>query len=460
MTLALSLQSDIKSIGAYCGFAALVGLALLALLYFAQAREMRRMSEWIEREEERRRFVPAPVARQPVAVPVVAVPPAATPGAVTTAVPGVRRVAVPATPAAAPATGVIPAATPAAAPATGVIGAATPAATVVVPPPSAETDAADPPEADVAASVGAGIPESVAEAAPAAEPGAEEEHADEAPADLPPAPAIALASAPPPTAEPRRVQWPRPEEEAAPPAEVEAEAASPEPRVPDPPPLAPSTVAGSRPRFPPPPSPAGGSAPASSPAEMLRATPADSLTTIRRPEPTRRREREVEDTADERGGGPSRVPWSTIRLVLAAVVIVAVLIFIVQSAFGGGGGKHHDTPPAGSTQTNGGPAPGSVTVAVLNGTGTPHLASGAAGVLAGLGFREGAVADASSQGHKATIVYYVAPSDRTAAIEVARDLRVNTIHVHHAHASTVAAASVTGGVPQVIVLLGSNYAAR
>ena len=42
MVLAFSLSSEIKTIGSYAGFAALVAVALLVLLYFAQARETRR----------------------------------------------------------------------------------------------------------------------------------------------------------------------------------------------------------------------------------------------------------------------------------------------------------------------------------------------------------------------------------------------------------------------------------
>ena len=143
------------------------------------------------------------------------------------------------------------------------------------------------------------------------------------------------------------------------------------------------------------------------------------------------------------------------------MIVAVLLIFIVQSAFGGGGTKPPGkSPTTGSARTGGGPAPGSVTVAVLNGTPTAHLASGAAGVLAGLGFREGAVADAASQGHRTTVVYFIAGSDRAAALEVARDLNVNAIHVHKASASTIAAAAGTGGIPQVIVTLGRDYAKR
>jgi hypothetical protein len=62
MVLAFSLQSDVKSIGAYAGFAAIIGLALLVLLYFAQAREIRRLSDWLEQQEDRLRNLPARAA--------------------------------------------------------------------------------------------------------------------------------------------------------------------------------------------------------------------------------------------------------------------------------------------------------------------------------------------------------------------------------------------------------------
>ncbi|MGI8801783.1 MAG: hypothetical protein ACR2KV_06360, partial [Solirubrobacteraceae bacterium] len=50
---AFSLSAEIQTIGAYAGFAAVIGLAVLALLYFAQARELRRLSEWAGRAPER-----------------------------------------------------------------------------------------------------------------------------------------------------------------------------------------------------------------------------------------------------------------------------------------------------------------------------------------------------------------------------------------------------------------------
>ena len=49
----LSLSSQIEKYGAYAGLAAVVGLGVLALLYFAQAREVKRLREWAGRAPER-----------------------------------------------------------------------------------------------------------------------------------------------------------------------------------------------------------------------------------------------------------------------------------------------------------------------------------------------------------------------------------------------------------------------
>src|SRR3954447_9185401 len=44
--LAFSLQDQVEKYGAYVGIAAFFGLAFLSLLYFAQAREVKRLREW------------------------------------------------------------------------------------------------------------------------------------------------------------------------------------------------------------------------------------------------------------------------------------------------------------------------------------------------------------------------------------------------------------------------------
>src|SRR4051795_10427376 len=76
--LALSVSGKVEQYGAYAGFAAVLGLAILSLLYFAQARELKRLREWAGRAPERaaemearvqaeaqRRAAAPPVAAQP-----------------------------------------------------------------------------------------------------------------------------------------------------------------------------------------------------------------------------------------------------------------------------------------------------------------------------------------------------------------------------------------------------------
>src|SRR5262245_45059410 len=55
--LALSLADQVEKYGAYAGIAAFLGLAVLSLLYFAQAREVKRLREWAGRAPERARAV-------------------------------------------------------------------------------------------------------------------------------------------------------------------------------------------------------------------------------------------------------------------------------------------------------------------------------------------------------------------------------------------------------------------
>jgi hypothetical protein len=50
---AISVTQKIKDLGAYAGFASILGLAVLSVLYFAQARELKRLREWAGRAPER-----------------------------------------------------------------------------------------------------------------------------------------------------------------------------------------------------------------------------------------------------------------------------------------------------------------------------------------------------------------------------------------------------------------------
>src|SRR5512134_3519267 len=54
---AFSLEDQVEKYGAYVGIAAFFGLAVLSLLYFAQAREVKRLREWAGRAPERAREV-------------------------------------------------------------------------------------------------------------------------------------------------------------------------------------------------------------------------------------------------------------------------------------------------------------------------------------------------------------------------------------------------------------------
>ena len=51
--LALSLSDTFTKVGAIVAFAAFLGIALLAMLFFAQARELKRLREWSEQEPAR-----------------------------------------------------------------------------------------------------------------------------------------------------------------------------------------------------------------------------------------------------------------------------------------------------------------------------------------------------------------------------------------------------------------------
>src|SRR6059058_4549106 len=106
---ALHVSQRIKDYGSYAGFACVLGLAVLSLLYFAQAREVKRLREWAGRAPERDAELQARVAAE------------AQQRATTAAAP---KPAAPAAPAAAPAAAA--AATAAATPAPGQQPAAQP----------------------------------------------------------------------------------------------------------------------------------------------------------------------------------------------------------------------------------------------------------------------------------------------------------------------------------------------
>src|SRR5687767_6790633 len=64
LILAFSLQDQVEKYGAYVGLAAFLGLAVLSLLYFAQARELKRLRDWAGRAPERAQELEARVVAQ------------------------------------------------------------------------------------------------------------------------------------------------------------------------------------------------------------------------------------------------------------------------------------------------------------------------------------------------------------------------------------------------------------
>src|SRR5688500_20249294 len=64
LILAFSIQDQVEKYGAYVGLAAFLGLAVLSLLYFAQARELKRLRDWAGRSPERAQELEARVVAQ------------------------------------------------------------------------------------------------------------------------------------------------------------------------------------------------------------------------------------------------------------------------------------------------------------------------------------------------------------------------------------------------------------
>jgi len=260
-------------------------------------------------------------------------------------------------------------------------------------------------------------------------------------------PPLAQQRVPPATLPPA---WEEPEHGEAPPVSAQsavapvrgARAAARE----EPPVLAPATAAGSRPRYPPPPAEAGRADPVGATARVSAAAAAGGGGA------TLRRERR--SGADDGADGPGH-SGSTLRLAVIAVVLVGVIVLVASQLLSGGS----STPPASttSTQSTSGPAPSSVTVAVLNGTTEGGLAGRVAATLSSKGYRRGAVANAPTQNHTSTVIEYTS-GNRNAAIEVAIALALTPAQVVPASGATLAAASQSGASPTAIVLLGSNYA--
>ncbi|MET0770175.1 MAG: hypothetical protein ABW081_09690 [Solirubrobacteraceae bacterium] len=91
---ALSFQDQVEKYGVYVGIASFFGLALLSVLYFSQARELKRLREWAGRAPERARELEQRVVAQATATVARRAPQMpATPGKPAGAIAPARRLA-------------------------------------------------------------------------------------------------------------------------------------------------------------------------------------------------------------------------------------------------------------------------------------------------------------------------------------------------------------------------------
>jgi hypothetical protein len=376
--LAFSVQDQVEKYGAYIGVASFLGLALLSILYFAQAREVRRLRDWAGRAPERDAELEARVtsqAEEALRAPARAPEP-------------VRRPAVAAVGNLSQETQIAPPPTPIATPASN--GHAVPMG---------------PRPATAAAAVAAAV--AAAGAGSADEPESEEQAV---------APVAATATVP---AEP-----------AAAPAESDGDTGDD---------AAGGTngngtgtgEAVAIPRATPRPV-----APARRPAQPLRASERSTAVPPRRPTPPRVGARPSRPSAAA-PAGESRGRGRGILLgVLAGLVVLAVAAVAITTL--GGGGDEKPAPnttepiasstPGDSSAAAGGPAKADTVVVILNGTTTDGLAAQAKTALQEAGYTSDNIPTdtANNQATPTSTVYY-APSRRRQALAVSRALKIDQV---------------------------------
>jgi hypothetical protein len=475
---ALSLSNTFTQVGAIAAFAALLGIAILSLLAFSQAREIKRLREWAGRAPERaseleqRVSVEAAARMQRTATPVGAarVIPRKTPlvsAPVSTAVhataanaTGIAASPVSPNPSATPNLP-IPGAQPAAAPIAGTPAAAsTPVAGAISPAPAVPEDESEP---------------SVDESAPAkAEPTTVN---GQAPHDVQP-----VGNAQSPSAQPLSEPAQAPVAGTPAPATAAAQAAGvaarpslpPSPASPSPPgpsaiPLrgAASAAAGA---------PVRSASSSSAPVAAARRTPSRAVAGAppRAPVPPRASAPTSgvpsERTPDAQPGAsgpkyfkPERTRARGTALIVAGVIAVVLVAVVAVLALKGGGSAtpttHGSTPtssakarPAASHGTVSNPA--DVAVTVLNGTETNGLAHHLAGDLQQSGYARAAASAAVPPGTHATTVVEYAAGHRADGQAVAKALDVKRVQAIEGSIASLASTA------SVVVVAGADQAAQ
>jgi hypothetical protein len=407
MPLALSVHNFITSVGADAGFASIIGLAILVLLYFAHAKETSNLHE--EAEELAHRLLEAEtrlaqLSRQQPA-------PAPAPGAVAPAPASQAARSAAAPPIRAGLAGAAAIAVPAAP--VGVGAPALASATRMIPAVSAEPD----PDHDLAPADVPGVDEQAEPAVPA---GAEQIAA---------AQGARAAAASAPVKE--RPAGPTPATAAG-----AANGGNGERRV-----AAPVGV---------------GAPPESPPRPRVQIRSGAPAAAGRRPALPPR------SPAPRRSGAGRRF----VLLVGALIAVAAIAALVIITATGGGssssrsrsaattnapGPSRRGTPPAFT--------PSSVTVAVLNGTATNDLAHRVAAKLTSGGYKQGNVFTASNQTQAATVVAYL-PGFRNDALHVATALKLGPASVQAIDQSSQAVACPQPApcTANVVVTVGADLA--
>lgn len=446
LPLAFSIHHFISSVGADAGFAAIIGLAILVLLYFAQARETTTLrdeaisaSQRVEQLERRvAQLGGPPVAPAPetaTSSPQAGASGPAAPGAPA----GGARVA-PARPVANPVPTATPGAERAPLPPSGSASTSSPAAPAGVGAPALADATRLIPTAQPAPEAGqwsahAGQPwQPAAAAAREATPPRENEATRQAP--------LTGQGKAPPEAEPPREETVRrrdaPAALATPPPATAAAGAGQTQSASESPPAPVAGIDGggpSRSR------PAASGPPRQLPPEM------HIRDGSRSPGPMSRGQR-----------GPTKRWLSALLGVLLLAGVIAVLLVVTS-----GGGTSHSA--ARGTRNTNAPAaragfnPASVTVAVLNGTDVSQLAHRVEQKLARSGYKGGTVATAADQTHATSVVAYL-PGYQSNAEHVASSLGLPTSAVQPVDQSARAIAcpppSACGA--SVVVTVGSDLA--
>lgn len=430
---ALSISHFVNSVGAKAGFAAIIGLAILVLLFFAQARETATLRDRADESEEYVRQLELRLAQLARGTaPVVTGTPAPAPPP-----PGVQRIPV--------------------APAAAAAGA--PMGSRVAPPPAvAPPTTTAPSGAPLGAPAGVGAPalNAATRLIPGVEAGAISIRATGAAA--PASAAAAAAASAVPAA--RAVSAPA---SGGPPAGSPSTGAA----VMTPPGPAPSTAAGGAnggtgTRVPPP-APAPVPAPPPASARAAQPPPRGQI----RSAPTR-----PASGGPHRAGPPpsGRSGMSGAVLVIAGLLVVAAVVVVLLLVTGGGSSpSSSSSSSAGSTTTSGkhhrsgrshvALTPSAITVSVLNGTATPNLAATVSNRLGSSGYKPGRVTNAVDQGLTSTIVGYL-PGHRPAALLVAKSLGLGQASVQAVDPSneSVACPSSSSCSAQVVVAVGGDLA--